>query len=144
MPKVILQFDDQTLKDYVVGPRVTIGRLPDNTVVIDNPAVSGHHASIVREADRFILEDLRSRNGTYVNEKQVYRHPLQNGDVVLIGKHQLRFDEMAGGEAAAEHDEVALPAGTPRDRCGRRARATHPTVSATRRVGPASPWISTW
>lgn len=109
MPKVILQFEDQTLKDYALGHRVTIGRLPDNTVVIDNPAVSGHHACIVRDADRFILEDLRSRNGTYVNEKQVYRHALQNGDVVLVGKHQLRFDEMAGGEAAAEHDEAALP-----------------------------------
>jgi pSer/pThr/pTyr-binding forkhead associated (FHA) protein len=109
VPKVILQFEDQTLKDYALGSRLTIGRLPDNTVIIDNPAVSGHHACIVREADHFILEDLRSRNGTFVNEKQVHRHTLQNGDVVLVGKHQLRFDEMADGEAAAAHDESTLP-----------------------------------
>ncbi len=109
MPRVILQFEDQTLKDYTLGSRITIGRLPDNTVVIDNPAVSGHHACIVREADHFILEDLRSRNGTFVNEKQVHVHTLRDGDVVLVGKHQLRFDAIADGEAPAAPDESALP-----------------------------------
>jgi pSer/pThr/pTyr-binding forkhead associated (FHA) protein len=106
---VILQFEDQALKDFMLGPRVTIGRLPDNTVVIDNPAVSGHHACIVREAEHFILEDLHSRNGTFVNEKQVHRHTLRNGDVVLVGKHQLRFDETADGEGIAAQDETTLP-----------------------------------
>jgi pSer/pThr/pTyr-binding forkhead associated (FHA) protein len=38
MPKLTLQFDGRVLKDFVVGKSVTIGRLPDNTVVIDNPA----------------------------------------------------------------------------------------------------------
>lgn len=109
MPRVILQFEDQILKEYVVGPRVTIGRLPDNTVIIDNGAVSGHHACIFREGDQFILEDLYSRNGTYVNEKHVTRHTLQNGDVVLVGKHKLLFDQAAGGEAAVEPAEATLP-----------------------------------
>jgi hypothetical protein len=110
MPKLILQFEDRVLKEYVVGQRVTIGRLPDNTVVIDNPAVSGHHASIVREDSDFVLEDLRSRNGTYVNDKHVIRHTLQNQDVLLIGKHKLVFDRMADGEAAATEDaKLAVP-----------------------------------
>lgn len=109
MPRVILQFEDQTLKEYAVGPRLTIGRLPDNTVTIDNGAVSGHHACIVHEGNDFILEDLRSRNGTYVNEKHVYRHRLQNGDVVLVGKHKLVFDQMADGEATAPQAAPTLP-----------------------------------
>jgi pSer/pThr/pTyr-binding forkhead associated (FHA) protein len=95
MPKLTLQFEDRMLKDYVVGGNVTIGRLPDNTVVIDNPAVSAHHARIFREGDDIIIEDLESTNGTYVNEQHVYRHRLQHDDVVLIGKHQLIFDQFA-------------------------------------------------
>ena len=110
MPRLILQFEDLVLKEYAVGLSVTIGRLADNTVSIDNPAVSGRHACIFRDGDDFILEDLRSTNGTYVNEKPVTRHTLQNGDVVLVGKHKLVFDQMADGEAAVEDEaEVTLP-----------------------------------
>ncbi len=68
--------------------------------MIDNPAVSGHHARVFLEDGRYVVEDLRSRNGTYVNEKHVVRHALQNGDVLLVGKHKLVFDEMADAEPA--------------------------------------------
>lgn len=110
MPRLILKFEDQILKEYVLGLRATIGRLPDNTVIIDNAAVSGHHACIFRDGDDFILEDLHSMNHTYVNEKHVSRHTLQNGDVVLIGKHKLVFDQLAAGETAvAKEAEATLP-----------------------------------
>src|SRR5687767_8692489 len=94
MPKLILQFEDRVVKEYVIETSATIGRLPDNTVVIDNPAVSSHHARIYRDGDRFAIEDLESKNGTFVNEKFVMnRRTLRDGDVVLIGKHKLVFDE---------------------------------------------------
>jgi pSer/pThr/pTyr-binding forkhead associated (FHA) protein len=92
MPKLTLQFEGRVLRDYAVGKSVTIGRLPDNTVVIDNPAVSGHHARVFREGDQVIIEDLRSTNGTFVNEQHICRHTLRSGDVVLIGKHKMIFD----------------------------------------------------
>jgi len=95
MPKLILQFEGRVLKEFAVGPMTTIGRLPDNTVVIENPAVSGHHARIVPDGDGLVLEDLESTNGTFVNEKPVVRHTLQHGDAVLVGKHKLLFDESA-------------------------------------------------
>ncbi|MGH9349792.1 MAG: FHA domain-containing protein [Vicinamibacterales bacterium] len=107
MPKLTLQFEGRMLKEYVVGPTVTIGRLPDNTVIIDNPAVSGHHARLVRDGDRVILEDLKSTNGTFVNEQHVMSHTLRHGDVVLIGKHTLVFDRTAGAETCAA--DPALP-----------------------------------
>jgi pSer/pThr/pTyr-binding forkhead associated (FHA) protein len=97
MSKLTLQFDGVVLKECAVATVVTIGRLPDNTVIIENPAVSGHHARVVREGDAVILEDLESTNGTFVNQKHVTRHTLQHGDVVLIGKHKLVFED---GEAA--------------------------------------------
>jgi predicted component of type VI protein secretion system len=105
MPKLILQFEDRVLREYGVGASVTIGRLPDNIVVIDNPTVSSHHARLFKDGDRFVIEDLASTNGTYVNERLVARHTLHDGDVVLVGKHKLRFDEQ--GTAVAEE---ALPA----------------------------------
>ena len=54
-----------------LGEGVTIGRLPDNAVIIDNPAVSGHHARVFFEGARVVLEDLRSTNGTFVNGRPV-------------------------------------------------------------------------
>lgn len=108
MPKLILQFDGRVLKECVVGAAVTIGRLPDNTVVIDNPAVSGHHARVVRNGDDCVVEDLESTNGTYVNDRHVTRHTLKHGDVVLIGKHTLRFEHLAVQPAAPAAAEPAL------------------------------------
>jgi pSer/pThr/pTyr-binding forkhead associated (FHA) protein len=99
MPRLTLQFEGLVLKEYAIGSAVTIGRLPDNTVVIDNPAVSGHHARVIRDGDQVVLEDLESTNGTFVNDKHVTRHILKDGDVVLVGKHRLAFDSAAAPES---------------------------------------------
>ena len=93
MSKLTLQYEGIALKDYAVGAGITIGRLPDNAVMIDNPAVSGHHARVFHEGNRVILEDLGSTNGTFVNGRPVTRHVLQHGDEVLVGKHQIVFDQ---------------------------------------------------
>jgi hypothetical protein len=92
MPKLILKFDERELQECAVGTHpISIGRLPDNNVVIDNPAVSGRHARVYREGDHYVLEDLKSTNGTFVNDKPVARHTLLESDVVLVGKHTLLF-----------------------------------------------------
>jgi pSer/pThr/pTyr-binding forkhead associated (FHA) protein len=83
--------NNQVLAEYNMSKeRYTIGRLPDNDVRIDNPAVSGHH-SLVINIPTTHFEDLNSANGTYVNGKLVKKHALQHGDVITIGHHQLRF-----------------------------------------------------
>lgn len=105
MSKLILQFEGRRLKDFVVGSGLTIGRLPDNAVIVDNPAVSGHHARVVCEGEQAVLEDLQSTNGTWVNTQQVTRHALTHGDVILIGKHHLVFDQ----HAAADQPGAAMP-----------------------------------
>lgn len=71
--------------------RYTVGRLPDNDIRIDNPAVSGHHSLVINILNDSFLEDLNSTNGTYVNGKLIKKHALQHGDVVTVGHHQLRF-----------------------------------------------------
>lgn len=101
MSKLSLQFEGIVLREYTVGSGVTIGRLPDNTVVIDNPAVSGHHARVITDGDRVVLEDLKSTNGTFVNGRPIATHVLHHGDTVLVGKHHLLFDRSAADQLPA-------------------------------------------
>ena len=101
MPRLILRLDDTIVKRYSLGPTVTIGRLPDNAVVIDNAAVSGYHACLSQDGSSFVLEDLVSTNGTFVDQRRITRHTLQNGDVVRIGNHALEFDADDGGQVDA-------------------------------------------
>ncbi len=98
MPKLILRYDERELSETAVGKHpVSIGRLPDNTIVIDNPAVSGRHARVFKEGNHYVVEDLKSTNGTFVNEKPIARHTLLEGDLLLVGKHSLVFS-LSGGE----------------------------------------------
>lgn len=114
MARLILSLDSQVLAEYNMSKeRYTIGRLPDNDVRIDNPAVSGHHSLIINILNDSFLEDLNSTNGTYVNGKLIKKHALQNGDVITIGHHQLRFaDEPAADTEQDEFEKtMVIPAG---------------------------------
>lgn len=100
MAKLYLKFEQAVLKEFELrdGSSITIGRLPDNGVHIDNLAVSGHHARVVWEGDHFALEDNNSLNGTFVNNRRISRCALKHGDVILIGKHTISYwDEARRG-----------------------------------------------
>lgn len=100
MAKLILKYEDRVLREVPVGAGgVTIGRLPSNGVVVENPAVSGQHARVVVEGGQFMVQDLNSRNGTFVNNQPVSKHTLREGDVITIGKHALVFHSISVGEA---------------------------------------------
>jgi pSer/pThr/pTyr-binding forkhead associated (FHA) protein len=102
MARLILSLDGTVLAEYNMNKeRYTIGRLPDNDIRIDNPAVSGHHSLIINILNDSFLEDLNSTNGTYVNGKLIKKHALQHGDVITAGHHQLRFVE----DDEAQQDE---------------------------------------
>lgn len=80
---------------------LTIGRKADNTLVIEDPAVSGHHARIVKVQAVFFLEGLKSTNGTAINGRPITRHQLRDADVITIGQHRLVFQENAAASTAA-------------------------------------------
>ena len=114
MARLFLSLDNQVLAEYnMTKERYTIGRLPDNDVRIDNPAVSGHHSLIINILNDSFLEDLNSTNGTYVNGKLIKKHALQHGDVITIGHHQLRFSDQQENEAEQDEFEktMVIPAG---------------------------------
>ncbi len=93
MPVIILKFKDKVIKEFAMdkGAGLTIGRHDENDVVIDNLAVSGYHAKVDSVGEGFLLTDLQSKNGTFVNEQKVKSHYLNHNDDILVGKHSLVF-----------------------------------------------------
>jgi pSer/pThr/pTyr-binding forkhead associated (FHA) protein len=92
MPRIILKFKETVQNEILLEKEiVTIGRNPGNDICIDNLAVSSFHAKIVREGNKFIIEDLKSTNGTFLNKKRIAKAELQDNDTIIIGKHTLTF-----------------------------------------------------
>jgi hypothetical protein len=87
-----LTADDGTLHP-LLEETSTIGRTPANTIALRDVSVSAKHAQVVRTAEGFMIEDVGSRNGTYVNsEKLSEKRLLADGDLVRLGKIILTFN----------------------------------------------------
>ncbi|MFL5666732.1 MAG: FHA domain-containing protein [Ktedonobacteraceae bacterium] len=74
------------------APEITIGRSPDNTVVLAHPQISGHHARLVREGGSYRIHDLGSTNHVYVNAQLTISHLLKMGDEIHIGPFRLIYE----------------------------------------------------
>src|SRR5215208_4026676 len=100
MPEIIVKLGDSIVqKNIFVKETIRIGRIPDNEIVVENLAVSRHHAVIEFSDGRYILSDLESSNGCFVNGVRVKKTELQDRDVITIGKHKLYFyDQRAAAE----------------------------------------------
>jgi len=73
------------------GPRTLIGRSPDCDVFLDDVTVSRRHAEIAREGDSYVIRDLGSLNGTFVNRHRIESSVLSADDEVQIGKYRMTF-----------------------------------------------------
>ncbi len=90
MLTIELKFNDAVLKTIETDKEViTIGRNVKNDIQIDNLSVSKQHARIVKRQGKYFIEDMKSTNGTYLNEKKIAKKKLANNDVITIGKHTL-------------------------------------------------------
>jgi len=108
MARLILMFNKQVVKEYPLDREgITIGRNEDNTIVVNNLAVSGYHARIDLAGKEHILTDLQSTNGTFVNDKKVVSHKLSHGDNIVVGKHVILFVG-TGREAEAKTDQQKI------------------------------------
>lgn len=103
MTEAIIQviFQDRILETVKLDKdSVTIGRMPENDIVIPNLGVSRNHCRILRnENNQYHIEDLDSANGTLVNGVRVKHSPIYNNDEILIGKHKLIFQLTTKGVA---------------------------------------------
>ena len=92
MSKLILTDPNGQTRDIPLDrERITLGRHPDNDVVLDDRAASGRHAAIVTILRDSFLEDLQSTNGTKVNGKKVRSADLSDGDEIEVGHTRFRF-----------------------------------------------------
>ena len=90
---VVLAGEGLAGRRYPVGHELSIGRSPDNDIVLDDSFVSHHHVLIYQRENAYIAEDLGSRNHTYLNDGQLSgRAYLRAGDVLRIGAVSLRFE----------------------------------------------------
>ncbi len=102
MAKLVLTLDGAFVGEHELDKElVTIGRRPNNDIHIDNLAVSGGHAVVRTIGNDSFLEDLDSTNGTTVNGKQIKKHILQHGDVIELGKYQIKYVNEASVNANA-------------------------------------------
>ncbi len=112
MPTLTLSLKNKFVKAYKLkkGVALTIGRRQDNYIVIDDPAVSGHHAKIDDLGERLVLTDLQSKNGSFVNEQLVHSQWLKDEDVITIGEHSLLLNydlkEQAPADGVDDFDET--------------------------------------
>ena len=81
------------------APLTTVGRHPDSDIFLDDVTVSRKHALFEQDGDAFLVRDVGSLNGTYVNRELVDHISLRTGDEVQIGKFRLVFYTSARGES---------------------------------------------
>jgi pSer/pThr/pTyr-binding forkhead associated (FHA) protein len=100
MLKLTLIFKDKVIREIDIDKAETsIGRAVGNDICIENLAVSNQHARILKQKGQYVIEDLNSTNGTFVDEQRVNRLPLSNGQQITIGKHNLQVAIDSGDQA---------------------------------------------
>ena len=108
MGRLLVATDGRTVQEITLTKgKIIVGRTPDNDLQIDSRFVSRHHCQITTSANSCVIEDLNSTNGIYVKSRRVRRHYLNDGDVVLIGKHELIYvDERVARTRGSLNDTV--------------------------------------
>ena len=104
MPKLIISGVTHELVDEAI----TIGRGPDNTIVVNDPSISTHHAHLLLEGDTYRLKDLDSTNGTRVNGKPVTETVLRFDDRIRFGAAEAKYQssEVGGSKPLPKPEEI--------------------------------------
>ncbi len=109
MAKLVLSFNGETIREFKLDQEITtIGRKADNDIHIDNLAVSGNHAKVLTILNDSFIEDLDSTNGTYINGEIIGKYALMNGDVIAIGKHELKYMNETAGAGAGDFEKTLI------------------------------------
>jgi pSer/pThr/pTyr-binding forkhead associated (FHA) protein len=100
MPEIVVKFEDKVIERVVTEKkRISIGRTPDNDIVLDNKGVSRKHALMEFDGDSALIMDNESLNGTFVNSRKITEEILKDSDQITIGKFDLVYHRDAAQEA---------------------------------------------
>ena len=103
MPKLMLKFEAAFIREIKLDkPSFALGRKPDNDIVLDNAAISGHHCKMYESGGVWFVEDMNSTNGTFVNGKKTLKAGLKPGDTITLVKYSLVFSDEAAAPQAVE------------------------------------------
>lgn len=120
MPKLLVTLpDSDEVAHDLLDPVVTLGRLDENALHIDDPSVSSRHAQLtVQESGNYLLRDLNSTNGTRVNGERITEVTLRPGDRVRFGKIEAVYEsdipsadgaDVGAGEASSASGGETAP-----------------------------------
>lgn len=105
--QIEVRADGESLSVQSFAPgRVIIGRSPDNEIYIKSKFVSRHHAQLVNDEEGCVVEDLNSTNGVFVNDRQVKKHLLKDGDIVSLGVHELIYTDIRDRDNIEDSPEL--------------------------------------
>ena len=113
MAKLVITREGADPEEVELGEVTIVGRDESADVVLPSEAVSRHHAKIARTEDGYLVEDLWSRNATFVNRRRVRRHLLKDGDVVDVCEFRLVFHRGSEDEGPRGHKPTMAFADTP-------------------------------
>lgn len=107
--KIELSLKDRVIETYTcTQPEVIVGRDPAADIVIDNPGISRHHMKFFKnDGGTYVVKDLGSTNGIYLNSELIKEEPVRNNDVLVLGKFTMRIGIQK--EDAARADRPASP-----------------------------------
>ncbi len=90
MAKIVVRLNSEVIKEQEISGPISIGR-EGGDIVLKNPAVSARHARISVEKNHYIIHDMKSTNGTFVNRGRIATQELHHGDIINIGKFEMEF-----------------------------------------------------
>lgn len=102
MAKVSIFFNGAQQKEVLLDKEhMVIGRDPSCQIHLDNLGISRTHCQLLKRGDAFVVQDLKSSNGTFVNGQKVGEHYLNDKDVISFGKFELKFSKEDAGAVAS-------------------------------------------
>jgi predicted component of type VI protein secretion system len=128
MPRLAITKGTGAGRDHAVGTECVLGRAPDVDFVLEDNLVSRRHARVFREGEGYVVEDLGSRNGTFVDGRKVARAGLEDGATIKVGSTELAFRQKSLVESGPSRPAAPVP-----------ARPVAPTQPVPVRPAPAAP-----
>jgi len=109
VPKLIVKQGGQTRDIPLTKENFSIGRTPENDLEVRDSLISRRHSSIILRGERYVVYDLGSSNGTFVNRERIEMKPLDNGDVIRIGDTEIQYVDEGRAAGAQRPTTAARP-----------------------------------
>lgn len=128
MARLVLECQGERREIRITGP-ITVGRAKTASICIDDLALSREHVRVYADAGRYLVTDLDSKNGTFLNNALIKRAEiLKSGDRIKVGPVTLTFYAMDTGELPASRPETGPARARPRDSGEVAASAPNPML----------------